>query len=193
MQLSELLTDELAAMTDKAIRAAQKKAGRDGDDIQFFHLRRKVRVHAGKVFLELAHPWKHERYGEPLQTGQSPHDCTGDWLAGRLQFHALDDGLKLFFSDKNPELELARRRFIVDEEERRAAVKSAKSHAEYMAQQQEQNRQNDRQVRWNALTKDTRVATRLRLTKPDATALEFADALAAEPVHNSTPPEGWGA
>jgi hypothetical protein len=185
MKLSELLTDELASMTDKAIRAAQKKGGHEGDELQFYDLRRKVRVSGGRVYLELMHPWQDSRFDQ--------FDRTNDWMSPRAEQHPLAEGLALFFSDKNPEVEIARRQFVVAEEQRQIALMSAANMAAYEAQQQEQNRLHDRHVRWNSLGRDTRVATRLKLTNPAATALEFADALAAEPATHSTPPDQWGA
>jgi hypothetical protein len=187
MMLDQLLTDERAAVADKQIRAAMKKAG-TVDEMAYYLLRSRVAVQAGELQFVLYRGYVDERFGPPRQHGAGPDNRTGEWIQAVPVTMPLEAGLALWFSPENPECELERRRFVVAEEQRQMELNSARQLAAEISRRQAEEKENARRERWRHMTPSARAIARV---SPDVAVIDFAKVLATEESGRTDPPTDW--
>jgi hypothetical protein len=184
------MTDERAAAADQLIRAHMKKGGLEKDQFTYYTLRERVRLGGGTLYLELLHPTSiASDDARPI----APIPWQHPWLEAKPHLHELLEGLELWFSKKNPELELARRRQVLAEEERKRLVASALADLEERKRRAAEERELMRARRWRELSPAARASARLQGTSAgqalDVSA--FASALVEESEPNTDPPPSW--
>lgn len=182
MQLNMLLTDDLAAQAHRQIRAAMKK--HSAEELTFYTLAQRLRVVDGVVYLEVSRAIVDKNAERPASfiPGIEP------WLEAKAELHELDAGLALWFSERNPEVELARRRFVLAEEERHRQVASALADIEQRRVQAAEELATQRRNAWQALPPAARASARLEGSRMDVKA--FAQALVEE-SDRTEPPAEW--